>query len=62
MKFSAEELNIIRQADAIIAGKITTTDFITGADAARSLTPRNFELFEAPDTVGWQPRKSAFFT
>ncbi len=29
MKFSAEELNIIRQADAIIAGKITTTDFIT---------------------------------
>lgn len=37
MKFSAEELNIIRQADAIIAGKITTTDFITGADAARSL-------------------------
>lgn len=34
MKFSAEELNIIRQADAIIAGKITTTDFITGADAA----------------------------
>lgn len=24
-------------ADAIIAGKITTTDFITGADAARSL-------------------------
>lgn len=37
MKFSAEELNIIRRADAIIAGKITTTDFITGADAARSL-------------------------
>ncbi|HHD7476779.1 TPA: RadC family protein [Klebsiella oxytoca] len=37
MKFSAEELNIIRQADAIIAGKITATDFITGADAARSL-------------------------
>ncbi|MBL1685971.1 DNA repair protein RadC, partial [Klebsiella pneumoniae] len=37
MKFSAEELNIIRQADAIIASKITTTDFITGADAARSL-------------------------
>ncbi|HBY5017508.1 TPA: DNA repair protein RadC, partial [Klebsiella pneumoniae] len=36
MKFSAEELNIIRQADAIIASKITTTDFITGADAARS--------------------------
>lgn len=33
MKFSAEELNIIRQADAIIASKITTTDFITGADA-----------------------------
>lgn len=37
MKFSAEELNIIRQADAIIAGKITTTDFITGAAVARSL-------------------------
>lgn len=46
MKFSAEELSIIRQADAIIAGKITTTDFITGADAARTLL--RFRLVAEP--------------
>ncbi len=46
MKFSAEELSIIRQADAIIAGKITTTDFITGAEAARSLL--RFRLVAEP--------------
>ncbi|PXV70885.1 JAB domain-containing protein [Pantoea sp. PNA 03-3] len=46
MKFSAEELNIIRQADAIIAGKIITTDFITGADAARTLL--RFRLVAEP--------------